>query len=427
MSKKEIHESLVGRYVKVGVSVGLVALMTACSTASNRFGPFDGTKAKSDPGYNSTRNSSYSDATSGGGDTYSRTVSAKPLDDPSAGGRTYASNTGGSGTYATATNARYSTGGGQVRVNRGDTLYSISRQHGVPVNDLIATNGLQAPYGLQAGQTLTIPSSADGSRVVARAPQPVVRPVAAPVPQTQTPGIHVVRRGETLYGISRSYGHRVEAVASYNQIGQPYTVRIGQRLRIPNASSVVAQQRTVYRDTPKRVTTLSPVPVKPRTVETAPVQRTEPVQKARVQPAPRKVGKPPKMTSSKFRWPVKGRVISKFGTKPNGQRNDGINVAVPEGTSVKAAENGVVAYAGNELKGYGNLVLIRHANNWVTAYAHAKELFVRRGDIVKRGQIIAKAGKSGSVTSPQLHFEVRKGAQAVNPLKYLARNTVAGG
>lgn len=417
MSKKEIHESLVGRYVRVGVSVGLVALMTACSTASNRFGPFDGTKTKSDPGYNSTRNSSYSDATTGGGDNYSRTVSAQPLDDPTANSRTYASasHTGGS------------TGGGVVRVNRGDTLYSISRQYGVPVSDLIATNGLQAPYGLQAGQSLTIPSSAGGSRVVARAPQPVVRPVAAPVPQTQTPGIHVVRRGETLYGISRSYGQRVEAVAGYNQIGQPYTVRIGQRLRIPNAGSVVAQQRTVYRDTPKRVTTLSPVPAKPRAIETAPVQRTEPAQQARVQPAPRKVGKPPKMTSSKFRWPVKGRVISKFGTKPNGQRNDGINVAVPEGTSIKAAENGVVAYAGNELKGYGNLVLIRHANNWVTAYAHAKEMFVRRGDIVKRGQIIAKAGKTGSVTSPQLHFEVRKGAQAVNPLKYLARNTVAGG
>ena len=271
---------------------------------------FDGTKAKSDPGYNSTQNSSYSDATSGGGDNYSRTVSAKPLDDPSASSRTYAS------TASNASNTRYGSGGGEVRVNRGDTLYSISRQYGVPVNDLIATNGLQAPYGLQAGQTLTIPSSAGGSRVVARAPQPVVRPVAAPVPQNQSPGIHVVRRGETLYGISRSYGHRVEAVAGYNQIGQPYTVRIGQRLRIPNASSVVSQQRTVYRDTPKRATTLSPVPVKRRTVETAPVQRTEPVQKARVQPAPRKVGKPPKMTSSKFRWPVKGRVISKFGTKP---------------------------------------------------------------------------------------------------------------
>jgi len=417
MSKKEIHESLVGRYVKVGVSVGLVALLTACSTASNRFGPFGGTKASSDPGYKSTQNSSYSNATQNDGTNYSRTVSAQPLDDPSAGSQTVATNT-----RTVATNTR----SGAVRVNRGDTLYSISRAYGVPVNDLIATNGLQAPYGLQVGQSLTIPSTAGSSTVVARAPQPVVRPVAAPVPQTQTPGIHVVRRGETLYSISRSYGSRVEAVAGYNEIGQPYTVRIGQRLRIPNANSVVAN-RTVYRQTPQRTTTLSPVPAKRRTVETAPVPQTQPVQKARVEPAPRKVGKPPKMTSSKFRWPVKGRVISKFGTKPNGQRNDGINVAVPEGTSVKAAENGVVAYAGNELKGYGNLVLIRHSNNWVTAYAHAKELFVRRGDIVKRGQIIAKAGKSGSVTSPQLHFEVRKGAQAVNPMKYLARNTVAGG
>lgn len=133
------------------------------------------------------------------------------------------------------------------------------------------------------------------------------------------------------------------------------------------------------------------------------------------------------MTSSKFRWPVKGRVISNYGAKPSGGRNDGINIAVPEGTSVKAAENGVVAYAGNELKGYGNLVLIRHSNNWVTAYAHNKELFVRRGDTIKRGQIIAKAGKTGSVKTPQLHFEIRKGAQAVDPTQYLSPNSFAGG
>jgi murein DD-endopeptidase MepM/ murein hydrolase activator NlpD len=121
-----------------------------------------------------------------------------------------------------------------------------------------------------------------------------------------------------------------------------------------------------------------------------------------------------------FRWPVKGRVIAGFGPKPNGQQNDGINLAVPEGTPVKAAEDGVVAYAGNELKGYGNLVLIRHSNGYVTAYAHAKELLVKRGDSVKRGQVIANSGQTGNVDTPQLHFEVRKGPAPLDPMPLLA-------
>jgi murein DD-endopeptidase MepM/ murein hydrolase activator NlpD len=117
---------------------------------------------------------------------------------------------------------------------------------------------------------------------------------------------------------------------------------------------------------------------------------------------------------------VKGRVIAGFGPKTGGAQNDGINLAVPEGTPVKAADDGVVAYAGNELKGYGNLVLIRHANGFVSAYAHASELLVKRGDTIKRGQVIAHAGQTGNVTSPQLHFEIRKGSTPVDPAQYLA-------
>jgi murein DD-endopeptidase MepM/ murein hydrolase activator NlpD len=120
-----------------------------------------------------------------------------------------------------------------------------------------------------------------------------------------------------------------------------------------------------------------------------------------------------------FRWPVRGRVIAGFGPKPTGQQNDGINIAVPEGTPVKASDDGVVAYSGNELKGYGNLVLVRHANGHVTAYAHASELMVKRGDSVKRGQTIAKSGQTGNVSSPQLHFEIRKGATPVDPMQFL--------
>jgi murein DD-endopeptidase MepM/ murein hydrolase activator NlpD len=129
---------------------------------------------------------------------------------------------------------------------------------------------------------------------------------------------------------------------------------------------------------------------------------------------------PDPMSGNSFRWPVKGRVISGFGTRPDGGHNDGIDVAVPQGTSVKAAENGVVAYSGNELKGYGNLVLIRHANNWVSAYANNAELLVKRGDKVRRGQIIAKAGATGAVSQPQVHFELRKGSRPVDPTKHMS-------
>jgi murein DD-endopeptidase MepM/ murein hydrolase activator NlpD len=121
----------------------------------------------------------------------------------------------------------------------------------------------------------------------------------------------------------------------------------------------------------------------------------------------------------RFLWPVKGKIISNFGPKKGGLNNDGINISAPAGTSVVAADNGVVAYAGNELRGFGNLLLIRHADGWVTAYAHNEKLLVKRGEKVKRGQAIAQIGSTGNVAAPQLHFEIRKGTDPVDPLKYL--------
>ncbi|MFO1059231.1 MAG: M23 family metallopeptidase [Dongiaceae bacterium] len=124
-------------------------------------------------------------------------------------------------------------------------------------------------------------------------------------------------------------------------------------------------------------------------------------------------------TAGKFMWPVDGKVVAKFGSIANGLHNDGINIAVPVGTPVHAADGGVVAYSGNELKGFGNLLLIRHPNGWMSAYAHNETLLVKRGDTVKRGQVIAKAGATGNVTSPQLHFELRHNTEAVDPQAYL--------
>ncbi len=125
-------------------------------------------------------------------------------------------------------------------------------------------------------------------------------------------------------------------------------------------------------------------------------------------------------SSSGFVWPVQGKVISKFGATSDGLRNDGINIAAPAGAPVMAAADGTVAYAGNQLRGFGNLVLIRHANGLISAYAHNQSLLVKKGDKVKRGAVIARVGSTGNVSKPQLHFEIRKGEDPVDPMKYLS-------
>ena len=126
-----------------------------------------------------------------------------------------------------------------------------------------------------------------------------------------------------------------------------------------------------------------------------------------------------------FRWPLRGRVVTNFGAKTASGSNDGIDLAVPEGTAVRAADDGVVAYAGNEFKGYGNLVLVRHANGFVTAYANASEITVKRNDQVHRGQVIAKSGQTGTAANPQLHFEIRKNSAPVDPMQYLPSDKTA--
>ena len=128
-------------------------------------------------------------------------------------------------------------------------------------------------------------------------------------------------------------------------------------------------------------------------------------------PAPR--------AASTFLWPVRGKVLSDFGPKGSGKHNDGINIAAPRGTPIRAAENGVVAYAGNQLEGFGNLILVRHSDGYMTAYAHGEAMLVERGQTVKRGQTIGRVGSTGNVDTPQLHFEIRRGTTAVDPSKFL--------
>ncbi len=235
---------------------------------------------------------------------------------------------------------------------------------------------------------------------------------------------HLVQSGDTAWNISQRYGITVDQLAAAN--GGSTTVQIGQRLVIPGADGAPQEGVQVASLNPADVPAPPPAAPAPRApIAAAPTP--QPVQQAAIAPQTGNAGSlaplaPQTSTAATegFRWPVRGRIISGFGKKPNGERNDGINLAVPEGTSVKAAEDGTVIYAGNELKSYGNLVLIRHANGWVSAYAHNSKLEVKRGDQVKRGQVIALSGMSGGVTTPQVHFELRKDAAPVDPLQHLS-------
>ena len=371
----------------------------------------------------------------------------------------------------------------------GDTVDSVAQLFNVPVQSLIDANHLAPPYELTPGQELAIPSAGGAS----------------------PGGIYTVAAGDTLFHIARLHATTVSALAAANGLQPPYTLKIGQQIRLPGAAAMesasagtaapdmtlppaqpapslpvggssgitteslappsgvsvapapgggqAAATATLPASAPSAVQALPPPILTPVTPAAAPPSEPTavPIQPqlkpavgsvqsgtnadAGVVPPPPKptavspigqataalgsqtdqnLSEPAPRSAGKFFWPVNGKVISPFGPKDGGQHNDGINIAAPLGTPVKAAENGVVVYAGNELRGFGNLLLIRHADGWVSAYAHCDTLLVKRGAQVKRGQVIARVGQTGNVDSPQLHFELRKGAQAVDPMTELA-------
>ena len=323
--------------------------------------------------------------------------------------------------------------GGSVKVGPGMTLYSIARANNMTVSQLAAANGIRAPYSVNSGQAIRIPGHSEPATPETAAAKPFKKSqsLAAAKPAA---GAHTVTSGDTLFSLGRQYNVSPYAIADANRLPHSAQLSLGQRVRIPGSKggTPIAFNKPSA-DTPKLKLASKQAPILPDTEETETTPAAEiagvPVPKAG-QAAPageQQVAEqaPAETAAASMRWPVRGKVISGFGPKSNGLKNEGINIAVPEGTSVRAADSGVVAYAGNELKGYGNLVLIRHENGYVTAYAHAKELFVKRGDTVKRGDVIAKAGQTGSVSSPQLHFEVRKGATALDPVKFLASSTAS--
>ena len=312
-------------------------------------------------------------------------------------------------------------GGTAITIRPGETLDVVSREHGVPVSAIMQANNIARASDVYAGERLVIPRNR--SPIVAEAPRmrvasasPVLPgPVESPRKALVAPaGVHVVAAGETLNSIARLYRKPVMVIAKANHLPLNARVKAGDRIVIPEMKEAAR-------------TASSPPHAEPSaTPSTGSLAMAEPPPSARIaEPVPHgeqnsvKTAEPAGSLPT-FRWPVRGRVIAAFGPKPNGLQNDGINLAVPEGTPIKAGEDGVVAYAGNELKGYGNLVLVRHANGFVTAYANASDILVKRGENVKRGQVIAHSGQTGNVTSPQLHFEIRKGATPVDPAQYLS-------
>lgn len=260
-------------------------------------------------------------------------------------------------------------------VRAGDTLNAIARRCAVSYVDLAAENGIGAPFTITPGQTLRVPG----------------------------PSTYTVQRGQNLYRIALAHGMATEELAALNGLRPPYTIYPGQELRVrgePRRSVARAPQR----DTASSRETGSPGEV--RVVE-APPRHT---------PA---APPPPAANAPSFDWPLRGDLVSTYGPQSAGGRKDGWTIAADLGAPVRAAADGEVVYAGNELQGYGELVLVRHEGNWVTAYAHNNRLLVAEGDRVAKGTQIAEAGATGNAERVQLYFEIRRGVTPVDPAQYL--------
>lgn len=322
-------------------------------------------------------------------------------------------------------------GGTKIIVGTSDTLDVLAKRYRVTPQAILAANGYKGPRALSPGQQLIIPRPG----ATAAAPAPAMAPVAAapamppakPVAAMAAPSsTHFVNHGDTLASIARKNHISAAELARANGLDPSAKLKLGTKLSVPGAktAAVAAPVAAAPVAGTLQPVVAAPVPATKMAAVAAPVQSarlaqaTSNVEEKPVAEAPAKAAETTSALPT-FRWPVRGKVVTSYGAKTNGKSNDGINLAVPEGTPVKAAEDGVVAYSGNELKGYGNLVLVRHSNGYVTAYAHASELMVKRGDTIKRGQVIAKSGQSGEVASPQLHFEIRKGSSPVDPLQFL--------
>ncbi|ANM16807.1 peptidase M23 family protein [Rhizobium sp. N541] len=346
-----------------------------------------------------------------------------------------------------------------VTLRPGESIATLSRRFGVPEKEILRVNNLKTASAATPGQAILIPTFNGGNAAKAasqaadlskpgKMPEPVKAPeqnvavvpgansardktVASAEPAGKLPagagkdpkapaGTYVVKQGDSLAKIAKATGTKIDDLKAANNLSAS-SVRIGQALKIPNGTADNIKTASI-----------STEKADPKPAQTAPVQQT-----ASVEPAPYKapvatqtvddVEKKSDVSSAapestgigKYRWPVRGQVIASYGANVNGNRNDGIDISVPQGTPIKAAENGVVIYAGNGLKELGNTVLVRHDDGTVTVYGNADTLSVARGQKIQRGQTVAVSGMSGDVKQPQVHFEVRKDASPVNPMTFL--------
>lgn len=274
-------------------------------------------------------------------------------------------------------------------VERGDTLRGIAAKTGVGSEAIARANGLAPPYTIHVGQRLTIP----GGRY------------------------HLVRAGETGIAIARAYGVDWSWVVTANDLTEPYILRTGQRILIPADGRPMtrAERAAAFRLDIDDIVTGG----QPAIAETA--RPTRPTaSSARILPPTAAVA-PPAALRGQFQWPVRGQIIRRFGPGASGERSDGLKIAVPLDTPILAAADGVVAYAGSDIPLLGGLVILQHGDQWTTVYGHAGQLIVQRGQSVKRGQMIALSGDSGT-NRPQVHFEMRQGRTPVDPLTRLPRN-----
>ena len=280
------------------------------------------------------------------------------------------------------------TGGGTpVTVAQGESASVLAARYGVPMEALIKANGLTSATQVTPGKSLVIPVYNAAARQ-ASAAAPAAQTLRAPAKTASNTAANAPKTAKAAAEPAKTQAGRVADAARKPE--QKTADAAKQR------AEAEAKKPAANKEAAKPAETAKPKDV--------------------AQAAPAEPAAQPAADKPEFRWPARGRIIQGFKSGAN----DGIAISVPEGTAVKAAESGVVAYAGNELKGYGNLVLIRHPNGFVSAYAHNGEISVKRGDTVKRGQTIAKSGQTGNVSAPQLHFELRKGSTPVDPTQYLA-------
>lgn len=305
------------------------------------------------------------------------------------------------------------TGGSAVTLREGETLYNLSKRYGVPVSAILKANGIANADAVEAGQRVIIPNYIYSAEA----------PISAPDANAKTLKANSGRgwaeeKTQEVAALSKSAG---EAKADPRY--QPKRRAQPQLLdhKVPDYSITTGAVENKDAAGKDAAAALKKIGGMPEGVDPIVTGGAEAKEKAGQQSAEavREGAAPQGSGIAVFRWPVRGRIVSNFGDAAANGKNDGIDISVPEGTAIKAIENGVVVYSGSELEGLGNLVLIQHANGWVSAYAHNRDIDVKRGDQVLRGQVVARSGKTGNAETPKLHFELRRYSKPVDPVRYL--------